>query len=136
MCLSTVSSEKPKSSGIGYKVFRVDNNENLYPPYYFTGRPIRIGEKQVNLNLTNFIYGDDNKKYKAGFHIFATLKGAQAYLLRDSDYHVIAKVEYKKAYRKGTQCVVHYIGGDYEDFKRASYSVIISNEYTVLEILK
>lgn len=116
MCLSTVSSEKPKSSGIGYKVLRYASDWNFVmnryevnykkfvAPYY--GHDfIYVGDTTNDSNNHNKIIADDGKKYTTGFHIFATKLAAKKYLgggHSGAGQEIVAKVKYRKAYRQGT----------------------------------
>lgn len=126
MCLQTISEKSPKKEGIGYKVFsrnRMMRGEDLLRGDCYVGaRPIGVwlnAKKYANLPLPSL-------KYVRDWHIWATEKGAKAWVIRRSRWGskhrkslVVRKVEYKEAHTQG---------------KQVGYKVIVAEEIRIIPI--
>lgn len=97
MCLDTVTQTKnlPKW-GVGYKVLLA----NMTTEYYGDCIPLEIRKTYDDINEDE-IYDYCNNKYRAGYHIFTDMKGAEWW--RISDIRKIIKVRYSKLTAIGTQ---------------------------------
>lgn len=106
MCLETLSSKKPKSSGVGWKEFFRTHNRRLCGQFFTDNKPRPVGrwlnEKGYRSRIrkeVNTIRVDDSKKrYPRGWHIW-TEQPPQVF----STTFVVRKVKYTKALVLGSQ---------------------------------
>jgi hypothetical protein len=132
MCLHTVTNRQPEDSGVGYKIFVLEEDGSLTPLY-------RIDENyryhlnewttdpnQFPLNRWGSVWNEH--QYETGFHMFLNLEDAEA--LRKDFGHVpkavVAKVRYRKAVVEGG---FHVIG------EKSECNCIVAKEMFIEEIL-
>lgn len=112
MCLHSISDEKPKSNGTGWKVFRIEEGELVGPFTFSSGKPRKIGVFLEAVDDPNFSsFSLFNGKRNIGWHIFTTREAAEFLIegLHERDDEtssphrelVIREVEYKEAHTIG-----------------------------------
>ena len=94
MCLDVVHSEKPKSTGVGYKVFK-KKGRLLFGDFTTGNRKTKTWLLARKPRRAELVY------YSHGFHIFKTLSAAVAWMTASVD--VVRKVKYRKAHIQGSQ---------------------------------
>ena len=103
MCLDKITSTSPTPSGVGYKVF-LKRGRQFYQVYHGPRESLpRLTKKW--LNEKDFGYGykliSEYISYRAGWHIFTTLK--DAIIWRPDLRRTVRKVKYRNAHTLGRQ---------------------------------
>lgn len=115
MCLQRITNRKPKSKGVGWKVFKVRRGGSLAPEIWNQRGLIMSSTSKCWLTEKTFrpsyidselIHPYGEAPYPLGFHIWLTLEGAKDWLeLSLSKPNLcIRKVRYRKAHTRGIQC--------------------------------
>ncbi len=109
MCLSIVSERRGEinidnEEKIGYKVFNIDENGELYPEFFRTHMIHPLGTWIQNKYKVD-ILAEDGSFYISGFHVFTELVGAKLWLgkLSYTEYRIIKRVKYKGVLATGKQ---------------------------------
>lgn len=108
MCLQRATNRSPKKEGEGYKVVKMWNASSTW-----IGQPICTPDQEFPLLLNHWATKEKRRgpdflkftalgkgSYPSGFHIWKTLKGAQAYSISEEK---IYKAQYRKAHTEGVQ---------------------------------
>lgn len=127
MCLFKLSKFKPK--GFGYKVF-LSNYSTLHGIYYNDVYNYEIG-KSYTANSKKTIKTYSSEHYKAGFHIFQSLKDAKQYANFLGAYKIaklkIVKVRYPLKSVSAVGLEHHY--------KKVKPKVVVAKRMTLEKII-
>lgn len=111
MCLARVKGTPKKTTGFGWKVFRVipGTAEKVAAGAFNCNAPVYDVETWVKADpflrsISGTLKSDDGGRYRIGFHVALRREDARAFLKsiwRKRD-HVVRQVEYRGAYIEGT----------------------------------
>ncbi len=109
MCLDTITSRKPKPTGVGYVLREINRKGKLISIYFGTHIPQQRNRWLQSETFSKYnnttILAENDQRYPKGFHIFATLQEAKDYSPGFLKYRRIFKVQYRQAHTLGTQCM-------------------------------
>lgn len=138
MCLYNILGEPEQTSGIGYKVYTVQDN-TIYPATFtISGEHVCrsiLSECKLGLGTTyhsNPVLKSTEESsmndYVTGFHIFENLEDARD-MIKTGDFYgdTVVKVSYNKARIKGTQNI--------SAGSMRLVPCIVADEITLLEII-
>jgi len=112
MCLSRITNENPKKTGVGYKVF-YNGTEGLIGEIQgddLKTRPYNkwLLAKDFSYGCNKFLESDTWEPYRSGWHIFKNLKHAKIWKNNSCPFNdAIKKVKYRNAIVCGNQVIWH-----------------------------